>query len=155
MAQPAFWSLALVDIPEPDYADMQIAVLPPHAPVDPAAWARSLFSLRTMPRWISAALALRELLAPLMGVPRAGKDAFRVDRVEGEEALISADDAHLDFRVGVGVDPAAGLLRVVTTVRLKGLRGRLYFLPVRVVHPLVVRAMIRRSQRLLAGVTTG
>jgi len=153
MTQPAFWSLTLVDIPDPDYADMAIAVLPAHATADPAAWARSMFSLRSMPRWIFAALAVRQLLSPLMGVPRAGRNVFWVDRVEGDEALISADDVHLDFRVGVGVDEAAGLIRVVTTVRLKGWRGRLYFLPVRVVHPLIVRAMIRRSQRLLSGAT--
>ncbi len=151
MTQPAFWSLALVDIPEPDYADMLIAVLPTHATTDPAAWAHSLFALRSMPRWVIAAMALRQLLAPLIGVPRAGKGVFEVDRVEGDEALISANEVHLDLRIGVGVDETARLVRVVTVVRLKGWRGRLYFLPVHILHPLVVHAMMRRCQRLMAG----
>lgn len=155
MNSPTFWSLALVDIPDPDYADMSIGVLPAHATADPAAWARSLFSLRTMPRWILLALGARQLLSPLIGVPRSPRDIFYVRRVEGEEALLSADDRHLDFRVGVGVDEAHGLVRVITTVRLKGWRGRLYFWPVRIVHPIIVRSMLRRSQRLLSGVTTG
>lgn len=154
MATSAFWSVALEDIPDPDFADMSIGVLPAHATADPAAWARSLFSLKTMPRWVLAALAMRQLLAPLMGVPRAPKDVFAVCRVEGDEALVAFDDKHLDFRVGVGVDEEHALVRVVTAVRLKGWRGRLYFLPVRIGHPLVVQSMLKRSQKVLSGVTT-
>lgn len=39
------------------------------------------------------------------------------------------------------------LVRVTTTVRLHGWRGRLYFAPVRLVHPIVVGAMIRGANR--------
>lgn len=151
MQQPAFRSLAFDDLPAPDYADVIVGVLPSGATTDPAAWAESLFSLRTMPGWVRAALAVRQTLAPLIGVPRAPLDVFRVSRVEGDEALISVDDRHLDFRCTVGVDAAARLVRVVTAVRLKGWRGRLYFLPVRVGHPFVVHSMLKRSQKLLAG----
>jgi Protein of unknown function (DUF2867) len=143
--EPAFWSLALDDIPAPDYADVSIAVLPAGASTDPRAWAMSIFSLRTMPGWVRAALGLRQLLAPLIGVPRADHDVFAVRRVEGNEALLGIDDVHLDFRCGIGVDAAAGLVRVVTTVRLKGRRGRIYFWPVRLAHPVVVRSMLRRA----------
>ena len=150
MSSPSFWSLALVDIPAPDYADMSIGVPPVGAPTDPAVWARSLFSLRTMPGWIKLALVARQVLVPLIGVPRAPKDVFHVRRVEGDEALLSFDDSHLDFRVGVGVDVERNLVRVVTTVRFRNWRGRLYFLPVRLAHPLVVHSMLARSQRVLA-----
>lgn len=153
MTTPAFSSVALDDIPDPDFADMSIAVLPAHATPDPAAWARSLFSLKTMPRWVWLALGIRQVLAPLMGVPRAPKNVFAVQRVEGDEALVAFDDKHLDFRVGVGVDEERALVRVVTTVRLKGWRGRVYFWPVRFGHPLVVRSMLRRSQKVMSGVT--
>lgn len=150
MSEPHFWSLALVDIPSPDYADMSIGVLPAHATTDPAAWARSMFSIRTMPRWVLAALGIRELLVPLVGIPRVGSDdVFAVREVRGDEALLSRDDRHLDFRVGVGVDATNRLVRVVTTVRLKGWRGRLYFLPVRAFHPLVVQSMLKRAAKVL------
>lgn len=149
MPQPAFRSIAFDDLPAPDYADMSIGVLPQGATTDPEAWARSLFSVRTMPLWIKAAMGVRQLLAPLIGVPRAPRDVFHVRRVEGSEALLAFDDRHLDFRVGVGVDEKTRLVRVVTAVRLKGWRGRLYFAPVRVGHPLVVHSMLKRSQKLL------
>ena len=58
-----------------------------------------------------------------------------------EVALVGFDDRHLDFRAAVGVDAPARLVRVTTTVRLHGWRGRVYFAPVRLLHPVVVRSM--------------
>ncbi|MEV4176480.1 DUF2867 domain-containing protein [Nonomuraea sp. NPDC049709] len=150
MRTPVYWSSALEDIPAPDYADMTIGVLPAGAPEDPRAWAEGIFSPAVMPRWVIAALAVRQAVVPLLGIRRAPRDTFRVERVEGEEALIVADDRHLDFRCGVAVDAAARLVRVTTTVRLKGWRGRVYFWPVRLAHPIVVHAMLRSAQRRLA-----
>ena len=148
--KPAYWSLALADIPSPDYADMSIGVLPQGAPTDAAVWARSIFSVRTMPGWIKAALVVRQVLSPLIGVPRAKRDVFAVRSVRDNEALLSVDDRHLDFRVGVGVDEQSRLVRVTTAVTLKGWRGRLYFAPVRLAHPIVVHAMLKRAQKVLA-----
>lgn len=103
-----------------------------------------------MPRWVAVALAVRQLLVPLLGIPKAPDDTFAVSERVGDEVLIAADDRHLDFRCAVGVDPEARLLRVTTTVRLHGWRGRLYFAPVRLLHPVVVQAMIHRAGRRLA-----
>ena len=146
----AFWSLALRDIPTPDYADAIIVPLPAGTPTDPAVWAHQLFSLRSMPGWVVGALAARQLLVPLLGIPQAATDVFAIREQQDEEVLLAADDRHLDFRCEVAVDRAARLLRVTTTVRLHGWRGRVYFLPVRVLHPIVVRAMIRAAGRALA-----
>ena len=150
---PAYASLALAVIPDPDYADMSICVLPAHATSDPAAWARNLFSRSSMPKWIVVALALRQLLAPLMGIRRAPRDVFSVLDTVGDESLIAFEDTHLDFAVGVGVSESTNTVRVTTTVRLKNVRGRLYFLPVRLLHPFIVQSMLKRSRRVLSGVT--
>ena len=87
---------------------------------------------------------------PLLGIPQAASDVFAIRDQHDEEVLLAADDRHLDFRCAVAVDQVARLLRVTTTVRLHGWRGRVYFLPVRVLHPIVVRAMIRAAGRALA-----
>ncbi len=71
-------------------------------------------------------------------------------RVVGDEALIEYADAHLTFRCGVGVDAAASVVRVTTIVTFNDWRGRLYFTPVSLAHPLVVHAMLRRARRVLA-----
>lgn len=146
---PAFRSLAFDDLPQPDYADMVIATLPPGASVCPRHWAETLFSLRQMPLWVRVALVVRQAVVPLVGIPVAPRDVFRVRHVEGDEALISVNDKHLDFRCAVGVDQTTRLVRVTTTVKLKGWRGRLYFAPVRLAHPLVVSSMVKRSQKVL------
>jgi hypothetical protein len=153
MSTPVFWSMAFDEIADPDYADVAVGVLPAHATADPAAWARSLFSLRSLPLWLVLLVRLRQGLGPLVGVPRAPRDRFAVRCVSGDEVLIAVDQRLLDVRVGVGVDELHGIVRVVTAVRLKGRLGQAWFLPVRVVHPHLVQAMIARSRRRLSGVT--
>lgn len=148
--EPAFRSIALADIPVPDFADVAIIPLPAGAPTDPARWARAIFSVRHVPGWVKVAFGLREVAVRLVGIPPAARDVFEVREVVGDEALIATDDEHLDFRVGVGVDAGARLVRVTTVVRLHGWRGRLYFAPVRLLHAPVTQAMMRRAGRRLA-----
>ncbi|WP_203338066.1 DUF2867 domain-containing protein [Nocardioides limicola] len=148
--EPAFRSLALADIARPDFVDLVAIPLPPGADLDPARWAETVFAVGSAPGWVRLLFGIRQALVRLIGVDRGEASVFAVDTVVGEEALIRADDRHLDFRCGVGVDPTAGLVRVTTVVRLHGWRGRLYFAPVKVVHPLVVAAMLKRAARVMA-----
>ncbi|MEO8262407.1 MAG: DUF2867 domain-containing protein [Pseudolysinimonas sp.] len=143
----AIWSIALRDIPAPDYAEATIVSIEPGGSMDPAAWARRIFSSSDMPFWVAAALGIRQALVPLLGVNRAPRDTFHIREHGDDEVLIAYDDRHLDFRCGVAVDEDARLLRVTTTVRLHGIRGRLYFVPVRLAHPIVLRAMVRAAAR--------
>jgi hypothetical protein len=140
------WSIALRDIPRPDFADATIVALAEHDSVDPAAWARRVFDRSSVPGWVRASLGLRQLLIPLLGVPRTDPSAIAF-REQGDEVLFAIDERHLDVRCAIAVDEQMRLLRVTTTVRFHGTRGRVYFLPVRVLHPLVVRAMIRSASR--------
>jgi hypothetical protein len=150
---PAFASLALAEIPDPDFADMSISILPAHATSDPAAWARSMFSIRTLPKWILIAMALRQAIVPLLGIRAAPRGVFTVRAQHGDEALMAFQDKHLDFAVAVGVNEQNNTVRVTTAVRIKNRIGRLYFAPVRVLHPLVIQSMLKRSRKLLSGVT--
>ena len=148
-ARPAFRSLALRDIPVPDFVDLFAVPLPHSATTDPEAWAEAIFSADSSPAWVRFLFRLRDLLVGLIGVKQADQSVFDVRLVEGEEALISADERHLDFRAGVGVDKDLSLVRVTTVVKLHGWRGRLYFTPVKVLHPLIVQAMLRKAARRL------
>ena len=71
-----------------------------------------------MPRWVVAALVVRQAVAPMIGVRRAPRDVFGIREVADDEALVAADDAHLDFRCAIAVDEDTRMLRVTTTVRL-------------------------------------
>jgi Protein of unknown function (DUF2867) len=147
---PAFVSVAWRDVPRPDFVDVAAVVLPAGATSDPRTWAEEIFSVRSAPLPVKLLMGLRQLLAPLLGIPRATSDVFAVRDVVGEEALIAYDDVHLDFRVGVGVDPRHGLVRLTTVVRLKGLQGRVYFLPVRLLHSVIVHSVLAGAARRLA-----
>lgn len=149
MSDPRFSSLAFEDVPRPDHADVVVVPLPAGATTDPAVWARTIFDVGSAPWWVRAAFAARQALVPVIGVGRGKQGVFDVARVQGEEALIVADDTHLDFRCAVGVDAAARLVRVTTVVRLHGWRGRVYFAPVRLVHGPVVTSMLHRAARRL------
>ena len=148
---PAFRSLALDELPDPDHVDVIAMRIPPGTVTDPDTWARTIFSTAAAPVWVRIAFGLRQALVPLIGVrPGDPATAFAVRRVVGEEALLAESDRHLDFTCGVGVDARRGLVRVTTVVRLHGWRGRLYFAPVKLVHPSVVRGMLRRTARIIA-----
>lgn len=149
-ADPCFRSAALADLPAPDFADVCIVAIAPAAvalPTDPAYWARAVFDPRSAPRWVQVLFAVRQLAVRLVGIPPGDTAMFDVAEVVGDEAVIRADDVHLDFRCGVGIDAQARLLRVTTAVRLKGWRGRLYFVPVSVLHGPVTRAMATNAVR--------
>lgn len=149
MREPAFWSLALVDISDPDYTHVWVDVLPAHASADPSAWARNLLSTSALPRWMALTLSV---LATLRRRP-ARCDRLSVSRVQGDEALVALDARRLDVRVGVGVDEQHSLVRVVAAMRFKGAGGRLASLPVRAGLALLARGMIARARRDMSGVT--
>ncbi len=139
--------LALTAIDHPDVIDTQTVRLPAGAPDDPAWWATRIFSSRRTPGAVAALLGLRQLLVPLIGVRPAtsARSVFAVERVVGSEALIVNRDRHLDFACSVTVDRSAGLLSLTTVVQLHGWRGRVYWLPVGLLHGPVTRSMLRRA----------
>ena len=139
--------LALRVIPAPDYADTVFVSIPQTQAIhdDPAFWARQVFSVRSAPRWVVVLLALRQALVGLIGVERSSSAAFDVNRVEDGEALVAAEERHLDFAASVKVDSGHRLLAVTTSVRLHGWRGHLYFIPVSILHGPVLRAMAKRA----------
>ncbi len=149
MRQPAFWSLALSEISDPDYTYVAVDVLPAHATADPAAWARNLLSVSALPRWIAAPISAGDLL--VRRTPSCG--ALRVRHVQGDEALIRIDGSRFDARIAIGVDEDAALVRVVTALRYKGAAARMLTLPLRALMPLVLHGMIARTRRELSGAT--
>jgi hypothetical protein len=148
---PALWvSIAFDDIPDPDYADAIIVPIPEsvgEVNSDPEWWARRIFDLKSAPKWILSLLRLRQRLVGLIGVEKSDQSVFEVDRVDRGEALIAENDRHLDFRAGVRVDRESRLLQVTTVVRLKGWRGRLYWIPVGLIHGPLTRSLVRNAAR--------
>jgi hypothetical protein len=126
----------------------------------------ALKSFGATPLWVSWLMALRNGLVRLVGLKSVGALAvgsdkpasayrvgdrlgiFTIQAMSDAEILMGIDDRHLDVRVSI-VKPEAGEAPpryvVSTVVHVHNGLGRLYMLPVGRIHPLVVRAMMRRA----------
>jgi Protein of unknown function (DUF2867) len=147
-----------------DYADSYAVDLAPDISV--RTFAHAL--LASPPRWIARAMSIRNavvrplgLIATRAALERAAAAAngsgerigiFPVLVETPDEVVLGLDDRHLDFRLSVRViADQGGCLGVVTTlVRFHGALGRVYFVPVRPAHRLIVPAMVRRAALHLA-----
>lgn len=133
-----------------DWSDCQRQPVTANASTDPAEWASRLF--HDPPRWVAAALSLRDRVVATLGLRAASPDTFGVLAQDGEEVLLGSDDRHLDFRASVRC--ADGFVDVTTFVQIHNLLGRLYLRPVRLVHGVMLRRMLRRAATHLDPPTT-
>jgi hypothetical protein len=136
-------SVAYELIPAPDWASTTTIAVPDSSIHDSRGWARAVFDIRSVPWWTKALFAAREVVAFAMRIPPGEQSMLAVREVRGGEALIDTDDRHLHFAAGVRADN--DLLHVTTAVKFKGLRGRLYFVPVRFLHDQITRSMMQAA----------
>lgn len=66
-----------------------------------------------------------------------------IDRNENE-IVMGANDKHLNFRVSVLKDSTTSHIYVTTIVHFNNWFGRLYFLPVKPFHRIIVKSSIKR-----------
>ncbi len=126
---------------------------------------KSFFS--SGPKWIDKLFAFRNKLAGLFGLKTSKSvsdrqkmlDNFKCEKGEqlglfkvfdktADEIILGEDDTHLNFRVSLFLDPKTNdktnkNLIITTTVKFNNWFGRLYFLPVRPFHKLIVPAMLK------------
>lgn len=117
------------------------------------------------PKWIATLFALRNRLVRLFGLKTGANvddsekmlsDAafeegeqiglFKVFRKTANEIIVGEDDKHLNFRVSLFIeaqDKTSKKLTVSTTVKFHNWLGRLYFLPVKPFHKIIVPTMLR------------
>lgn len=132
-------------MPRPDWATTTTISVAPGVGRSSEEWARAIFDVASVPVWVKALFAARVIVAKVLHLAPGDPAMLAVDRVVGDEALIDTDDRHLRFVAGVRAEP--GLVHVSTLVTLKGLRGRVYFAPVRLLHDAVTRSMMTAAAR--------
>lgn len=117
-------------------------------------WTESLFMLRNR---IVSSLGLKasnkpqnhaELLAKFKCEPGEVLGLFKVFSRTDREVILGEDDKHLNFRVSLFYEPnpdkaSEKRLTISTTVKFNNWLGRLYFLPVKPIHKLIVPAMLK------------
>lgn len=119
------------------------------------------------PKWIEKLFATRNMIVGLLGLKTSGNiinrqkqlDDFKCDPGEqlglfkvfsrtDNEVVLGEDDKHLNFRVSLLLDqllnePHKKTLTITTTVEFNNWFGRVYFLPVRPFHKLIVPKMLK------------
>lgn len=138
-------SLALRDIPIPDYCDVVIVPTGGVEESDPRVWAEAIFAHENTPLGSRGLRALRDEAVRLFDMVPPPQKEFVADEVVGSEALIVDDDEKLAVRIGVALLPGGELLQVTTAVKYKTVRGRLAFAPRRLMHAASVNTLARRA----------
>ena len=110
-------------------------------------------------------MRIRSRIVPLFGIRSIGRltvgtprpaeayrpgdrlGMFEIFATSDRELLIGVDDSHLDVRISVVKKSCENRARIVisTAVRIHNAIGRLYMAPVGLIHPFVVRALMRRA----------
>lgn len=156
-------SLAAASFRRIDYQDAYACVFSRIHPLTVEEVVKAFFS--ASPDWVGKLFVLRNKLVRVFGLKgsEATTDVEQLERMKIEpgermglfrviaktegEVLIGENDKHLDFRVSCHLRPEAspGHYRLVlsTTVLMHNWLGRLYFLPVKPLHKLIVQAMLK------------
>ena len=119
------------------------------------------------PKWVEKLFALRNNIVAGLGLKTAGDMSereqklanfkcepneqmglFKVFAKTAHEVILGEDDKHLNFRVSLLLQPIDNdttkkALTISTTVVFHNGLGRLYFLPVRPFHKLIVPTMLK------------
>jgi len=150
-------SSLLKNIPH-DYADGYSAALATHD-LTIEQVAKSFFT--SDPAWVAWLFALRNSVVSLLGLKTSGSGEreailqnfkcevgeriglFKVFAKNENEIILGEDDRHLDFRVSLFLDKPNNMLTVSTIVNIHNWLGRLYFLPVKPFHKLIVPTMVK------------
>lgn len=122
--------------------------------------------LSSAPPWVGALMALRNKIVGVFGLKTSNKvtnrqelfdnfrcepgqrlGLFKVFQKRHNEVILGEDDKHLNFRVSLLLNPSnhskEHTLTISTTVQFHNWLGRLYFIPVRPFHQLIVPSMLR------------
>jgi hypothetical protein len=117
------------------------------------------------PKWADALMGIRNTVARLVGLQAGGykKDNYIsdyypvgsravyftvIDRTDNE-IVMAERDKHLDFRVSVLIDRKTDktTINLTTLVKYNNGLGRLYFLPVKPFHRIIVMSLLKRLPR--------
>lgn len=130
-----------------------------------AAIGKAFFT--SAPNWVDKLFTLRNKIVSLFGLKTSGNvndrqvqlDNFKCEEGEQlglfkvfskteDEVILGEDDKHLNFRVSLFIDKQTekdgkNKLVISTTVKFHNTFGRIYFLPVRPFHKLIVPKMLK------------
>ncbi len=115
------------------------------------------------PKWADHLMAIRDKVVGIFGLktsdqltnqqqifdnakfePGEQLGIFKLQSISTHEVILGDDDKHLHFKVSILVEQSSAFntkrLSISTAVKFNNLFGRIYFLPVKPIHRLIVKA---------------
>ncbi len=107
--------------------------------------ARALFQL---PGWVRVLLSVRNVVVGFFGLKTdttvSEPDTFfPVIENREEELVMGEDDKHLNFRASILKDTSSHTISLITIVHFHNRWGKLYFLPVKPFHRIIMRTLLK------------
>lgn len=114
-----------------------------------------------IPLWVDYLMIIRNQFVEMFGLKTDSKKAASIDTFypigskavyftvvdrNDNEIIMAENDKHLNFRTSVFIDRNNGPSKIYlsTVVTFNNVWGRLYFLPVRPFHQIIVRSLLKR-----------
>ena len=102
-------------------------------------------------KWMNWLMGIRDSVVGIFGL-KTGKEILKgqttnfpiIEQLENE-IVMGENDKHLDFRTSVSVDRENSFIYLTTIVHFNNLFGRLYFLPVKPFHKIIVKSSLKRT----------
>ena len=102
-----------------------------------------------LPKWVDSLFKLRNALVRVFGLKvdkqNEGEETFfTLIKKNDNEIIMGEDDKHLNFRASIMVDKSRNTISLITLVHFNNLWGKIYFLPVKPFHKIIMKSLLKR-----------
>lgn len=107
-----------------------------------------------IPNWVELLFKLRNVLVKSFGL-KADKQKddqeafFTLIEKREDEIIMGEDDKHLNFRASIIVDRSRNTISLITLVHFNNLWGKIYFLPVKPFHKIIMKSLLKRQLKMV------
>ena len=102
-----------------------------------------------LPKWVDSLFKLRNTLVRVFGLKvdkqNEGEETFfTLIKKNDNEIIMGEDDKHLNFRASIMIDKSRNTISLITLVHFNNLWGKIYFLPVKPFHKIIMKSLLKR-----------
>jgi hypothetical protein len=105
-----------------------------------------------LPKWADWLMSIRDAIVRIFRLKTSKEilqdfpmQNFPIISQHENELVSGANDNHLDYRLSVLIDREKSFISFTTIVRFNNFLGRLYFLPVKIFHKIIVKTILKRE----------
>jgi len=121
--------------------------------------AAQIFELN-LPNWVKWLMYIRDSIVWIFGL-KTGREMMREEQKanfpvieQNENEIVSGEnDKHLDFRVSVLIDRENSFIYLTTIVHFNNFWGKMYFLPVKPFHKMIIKSILRKNASVMSTAT--